>query len=109
MLQQDLVVIALQMLCQTTIHRLNNSKFQVQGAVDSSDRITRLKLNTIKSGRRCPAPTNEPCKGLYRTGHAQTATDSKLWPSPQMTMIKLNIKVNLTPDTLKLIIPKFLL
>ena len=40
---------------QTTIHRLNNSKFQVQGAVDSSDRITRLKLNTIKSGRRCPS------------------------------------------------------
>lgn len=78
--------------CQTTIHRLNNSKFQVQGAVDSSDRITRLKLNTIKSGRRCPAPTNEPCKGLYRTGHAQTATDSKLWPSPTNNYDKVKYK-----------------
>jgi len=67
---------------ETTIHRLNNSKFQVQGAVDSSDRITRLKLNTIKSGRRCGPAASQACKAIYRPGNAQTAATTLQWPSP---------------------------
>ena len=47
----------------------------VQGAVDSSDRITRLKLNTIRSGRRCGPAATQACRGIYRPGNAQTAAD----------------------------------
>ena len=42
-----------------TIYRLNNDQYKVQGAVDSSDRITRLKLNTVKAGRRCNTDTDK--------------------------------------------------
>ena len=76
----------------TTIHRLNNSKFQVQGAVDSSDRITRLKLNTIRSGRRCGPTQEEACRGIYRPGNAQTAVDSVSWPSRNNDYDKVKYK-----------------
>lgn len=33
--------------CQTTIYKPNNAQYAKQGAVDSSDRITRLKINTV--------------------------------------------------------------
>ena len=49
-----------------TIYRLNNDQYKVQGAVDSSDRITRLKLNTVKAGRRCKTTTDKSCRGIYR-------------------------------------------
>ena len=64
----------------------------VQGAVDSSDRITRLKLNTIKSGRRCGPTTEEDCRGIYRPGNAQTAVDSISWPSPNNDYDKIKYK-----------------
>mgnify|MGYP001422181204 CR=1 FL=1 len=64
-----------------TIFKPNNERFMVQGAVDSSDRITRLKLNTIRSGRRCGPTVEEDCRGIYRPGNAQTAVDSVSWPS----------------------------
>jgi hypothetical protein len=35
--------------CRKTIYKPNNSKFAVQGAVDSSSRITRLKLDTVNT------------------------------------------------------------
>jgi len=65
-----------------TINRLNNENYMVQGAVDSSDRITRLKLNTIKSGRRCGPAASQACKAIYRPGNAQTAATTLQWPSP---------------------------
>jgi len=33
--------------CQTTIYKPSNAQYAKQGAVDSSDRITRLKINTV--------------------------------------------------------------
>ena len=65
-----------------TIFKPNNDSYMVQGAVDSSDRITRLKLNTIRAGRRCGPLDEQACKGIYRSGNAQTAVDSVSWPSP---------------------------
>ena len=81
---------------EITIHRLNNSKFQVQGAVDSSDRITRLKLNTIRSGRRCGPSELQACRGIYRPGNAQTAVDSVSWPvkSNDYDKVKYKTKFN---------------
>jgi hypothetical protein len=35
-----------------TIYRLNNDKFKVQGAVSSSSRLERLKLETLGSGEK---------------------------------------------------------
>jgi len=35
------------------VYRLNNDKFKVQGAVESSARIERLKLDTIRGSKRC--------------------------------------------------------
>ena len=64
----------------------------VQGAVDSSDRITRLKLNTIKSRRRCGPTIEEDCRGIYRSGNAQTAVDSVMWPSPNNDYDKIKYK-----------------
>lgn len=72
-----------------TIYKPNNEGFQVQGAVDSSDRITKLKLNTIKAGKRCGP---EICKGIYRTGNAQTAVDTVMWPKPTNDYDKVKYK-----------------
>lgn len=79
-----------------TIFKPNNDRYMVQGAVDSSDRITRLKLNTIKSGRRCGPSVNQACKGIYRSGNAQTAVHSVSWPSPNndFDQIKYKTKFN---------------
>ena len=62
-----------------TIFKPNNDRYMVQGAVDSSDRITRLKLNTIKSGRRCGPAINQ-------------AFDSVSWPSPNNDYDKIKYK-----------------
>ena len=58
-----------------TIYRLNNNKFKVQGAVDSSSRIDRLKLDTIRGETKCApstqtGPENERrnCNGIYFVG-----------------------------------------
>ena len=72
-----------------TIYKPNNEGFDVQGAVDSSDRITKLKLNTIKAGKRCGP---EICKGIYRTGNAQTAVDTVMWPKPTNDYDKVKYK-----------------
>ena len=75
-----------------TIFKPNNERFVVQGAVDSSDRITRLKLNTIRSGRRCGPSQQQACRGIYRAGNAQTAVDSVSWPSPNNDYDKIKYK-----------------
>ena len=75
-----------------TIFKPNNERFVVQGAVDSSDRITRLKLNTIRSGRRCGPSLEQACRGIYRPGNAQTAVDSVSWPSPNNDYDKIKYK-----------------
>ena len=75
-----------------TIFKPNNERFMVQGAVDSSDRITRLKLNTIRSGRRCGPSQLQACRGIYRTGDAQTAAESVSWPSPNNDYDKIKYK-----------------
>ena len=75
-----------------TIFKPNNERFMVQGAVDSSDRITRLKLNTIRSGRRCGPAKNQACRGIYRAGNAQTAIESVRWPSPNNDYDKIKYK-----------------
>ena len=74
------------------VFKPNNDAYMVQGAVDSSDRITRLKLNTIKSGRRCGPTIEEDCRGIYRSGNAQTAVDSVIWPSPNNDYDKIKYK-----------------
>ena len=70
-----------------TIYRLNNDKFKVQGAVESSDRITRLKLDTIRGSTKCPPSKyinagkdyQSTCNGVYSTGNLQTSR-TKAWP-----------------------------
>ena len=66
-----------------TTYRYNNPKFAVQGAVEASDRITRLKMDTIKGATRCPpsqTTTNgERCNGVYSAGHLQSSR-TKTWP-----------------------------
>ena len=74
------------------VFKPNNDAYMVQGAVDSSDRITRLKLNTIKSRRRCGPTIEEDCRGIYRSGNAQTAVDSVMWPSPNNDYDKIKYK-----------------
>ena len=61
--------------CQngTVVDRLNNKKFHVQGAVDSSTRLDRLKLQTIRGQSSCPPGTtsqknNSNCNGDYFGG-----------------------------------------
>ena len=77
-----------------TIYKPNNEGFDVQGAVDSSDRITKLKLNTIKSGRTCGPAINQACKGFYRTGNAQTASDTVTWPTTTSKYTKVKYVAN---------------
>ena len=67
-----------------TIWNPNNSKFHQQGAVSSSTRLDRLKLETIRKESRC-APgtvsqvTESECNGVYAgnkirfTGHVQNS------------------------------------
>lgn len=50
--------------CKKTIYKPNNSKFAVQGAVDSSSRIARLKLDTINNH------ANNSDKGNFGLGNA---------------------------------------
>ena len=53
--------------CNKTTWKPNNDKFKVQGAVSSSSRLDRLKLDTIRSSSRCE---NDPtkCNGVYFAG-----------------------------------------
>lgn len=58
-----------------TVYRLNNDKFKVQGAVSSSSRLDRLKLETIRGETKCPTglktgPEDErsECNGVYFAG-----------------------------------------
>ena len=64
-------------------YRYNNPKFAVQGAVEASDRITRLKMDTIKGAIKCPpgqtTTYSERCNGVYSVGNLQTAR-TKEWP-----------------------------
>ena len=64
-------------------YRYNNPKFAVQGAVEASDRITRLKMDTIKGAIKCPpgqtTTYDSICNGVYSTGNLQTAR-TKQWP-----------------------------
>ena len=64
-------------------YRYNNPKFAVQGAVEASDRITRLKMDTIKGAIKCPPGQSttygERCNGVYSVGNLQTAR-TKEWP-----------------------------
>jgi len=68
-----------------TTYRYNNPNFAVQGAVEASDRITRLKLDTIRAGTNCPAGqtaqhTGNNCNGIYRVGNIQYADRTIQWP-----------------------------
>jgi len=52
-----------------TIYNPNNKKFRKQGAVCSSTRLDRLKLNTIIGSKKCPtlnANAQPECKGIYQ-------------------------------------------
>jgi len=77
-----------------TIYRYNNKKFATQGAVESSDRITRLKLDTIRGSSWCsPGQTttyNSSCNGVYSTGNLQTSR-TKAWP-PERSLAESNKK-----------------
>ena len=74
-----------------TTYRYNNPKFAVQGAVEASDRITRLKMDTIKGATKC-APGQSTtygsnCNGVYSTGNLQIAR-TKHWPKGITTKYK---------------------
>ena len=52
-----------------TTWKPNNDKFKVQGAVSSSSRLDRLKLNTIRGEKTCQDARGEIyCKGVYFAG-----------------------------------------
>ena len=75
-----------------TTYRYNNPKFAVQGAVEASDRITRLKMDTIKGATKC-APGQSTtygssCNGVYSTGNLQTAR-TKSWPTTTSSYTKV--------------------
>lgn len=53
--------------CNKTTWKPNNDKFKVQGAVSSSSRLTRVKLDAIQGSSRCKKnPTK--CNGVYFAG-----------------------------------------
>ena len=52
----------------TVIWKPNNRKYNVQGAVPSSSRLDRLKLETIRGSKRCDATNNSKCNGKYFAG-----------------------------------------
>ena len=82
-----------------TTYRYNNSKFATQGAVESSDRITRLKLDTIKGTNKCPegqtTTYDSLCNGVYSAGHLQSSR-TKTWPktTTKYTKVKYVAKFN---------------
>lgn len=51
----------------TVIWKPNNKKYNVQGAVSSSSRLDRIKLETIRSSKRC-ANDNTKCGQKYFAG-----------------------------------------
>jgi hypothetical protein len=53
------------------IWKPNNKKYNVQGAVSSSSRIDRLKLETIRGSKKC---ADDTCNGLYFAGKPRIAT-----------------------------------
>ena len=53
--------------CNTTVSKFSNDGFKIQGAVDSSSRLDRLKLDTIRSGKKCSDGTCESNR-LYFAG-----------------------------------------
>jgi hypothetical protein len=75
-----------------TTYRYNNPKFAVQGAVEASDRITRLKMDTIKGATKCPPSQSttygSSCNGVYSTGNLQTAR-TKSWPTTTSSYTKV--------------------
>ena len=57
------------------VYRLNNNNFRVHGAVESSTRLERLKLNAIRGSSKCisgtqsgPANARSNCNGVYFAG-----------------------------------------
>ena len=73
-----------------TTYRYNNNKFAVQGAVEASDRITRLKLDTIRGATNCPTGQTAPhtgtnCNGVYSTGNLQSSIRTNNWPRLSQT------------------------
>lgn len=81
-----------------TTYRYNNNKFATQGAVESSDRITRLKLDTIRGSTKCSPGKffnagkdyKSICNGVYSTGSLQTSR-TKAWP-PERSLAESNKK-----------------
>ena len=76
-----------------TTYRYNNSKFATQGAVESSDRITRLKIDTIRGADNCPegqtTTYDSSCNGVYSVGNLQYAQRSIQWPTTTSTYTKV--------------------
>jgi hypothetical protein len=58
--------------CTTKDHKViwkpNNKQYNVQGAVSSSSRIDRLKLDTIRGSKRCDTTNTSKCNGKYFAG-----------------------------------------
>tara|TARA_Y100001936_G_scaffold78929_1_gene77376 strand:- start:3762 stop:4862 length:1101 start_codon:yes stop_codon:yes gene_type:complete len=86
-----------------TVYRYNNPTFAVQGAVEASDRITRLKLDTIRGATKCPLPgqttqhtggTN--CNGIYSVGNLQYSSRTNDWPESTSSydQVKYSSKFN---------------
>jgi hypothetical protein len=58
--------------CTTKDHKViwkpNNKNYNVQGAVSSSSRLDRLKLETIRGSKRCDTTNTSKCNGEYFAG-----------------------------------------
>ena len=86
-----------------TIYRYNNPNFATQGAVESSDRITRLKIDTIKSQSRCPSgqqtgpkEARSDCNGPYKPNHI-ASSGTNTWPlidNSKKSQVKYNYLFN---------------
>jgi len=77
-----------------TTYRYNNNKFATQGAVESSDRITRLKLDTIRGATNCPTGqtaqhTGTNCSGVYSIGNLQSSIRTNNWPTTTSSYTKI--------------------
>ena len=92
---------------QTVLNQIMKG-LSYKGAVDSSDRITRLKLNTIRSGRRCGPSVEQACE-IYRPGNAQTSVDSVSWPSPNNDYDQIKYKSKFNSNHFEVNYPESLL
>jgi len=78
--------------CSSIIYRPNNTPFMVQGAVASSNRLERLKYDTISRGRTVSASEPNGCCGtrLYSSQTQNIDVNKKFPCSRRLDMLRQN-------------------